>query len=74
MARTREDIHVDVELFEKLNGEIAHLFSEEDIESLAKETEWSKRISKLTGHLFLVVFVFGMNIYKIPHSNGFGGD
>jgi len=66
MAATREDIHVDLELFAKLNSEIARLFSKEDIESLAKETGWSQRTSKLASHLFLVVFVFGMNIYKIP--------
>jgi len=66
MAETRQNTKVNLDLFAKLNSEIARLFSKEDIEAIAKESEWSQRASKLTGHLFLVVFVFGMNIYKTP--------
>ena len=41
-------------------------FRENDIEKIAKETQFVKRESKLTGHLFLSIFVFGVNIYGNP--------
>ncbi len=48
---------------------VANLFDEEMVEEIAKKTGLVKRKSKLTGHLFLTIFTFGMNIYSSPTLN-----
>ena len=45
---------------------IANLFDKEMVEEIAKKTGFVKRKSKLTGHLFLTIFTFGINIYGSP--------
>lgn len=45
---------------------IANLFDEAMVEEIAKKTGFVKRKSKLTGHLFLTIFTFGVNIYGSP--------
>ncbi len=41
-------------------------FDKSEIERIAKETEFVERDSKLTGYLFLSIFMFGVNIYGNP--------
>jgi hypothetical protein len=64
--KTGKDNIINQEQFARLRYEIELLFSKDEIESIARETEWTQRKSKLTGHLFMVVFIFGLNIYGTP--------
>jgi len=49
--------------------EVSQFFKEETTEAEARETGFVKRESKLTGHLFLTVFTFGMSLYGTPSLN-----
>ena len=51
---------------EKLLKEIGDIFDDEKIEQIARDVGFVKRKSKLTGHLFMVVFTFAMNTYGTP--------
>ena len=46
--------------------EVSQFFNERLTEELARETYFVERESKLTGHLFLTVFTFGMSIFGTP--------
>jgi hypothetical protein len=46
--------------------EVSQFFNERLTEELARETNFVQRESKLTGHLFLTVFTFGMSIFGTP--------
>jgi len=48
---------------------LSHFFNERRTEELARESGFVERESKLTGHLFLSVFTFGMSIYGTPSLN-----
>jgi hypothetical protein len=46
--------------------EVSQFFNEDSANALARETGFVERESKLTGHLFLSIFTFGMSIYGTP--------
>jgi len=48
---------------------VSKLFHEQRTNQLARETGFVERESKLTGHLFLTVFTFGMSLYGTPSLN-----
>jgi len=48
---------------------VSRFFNERFTEELARESGFVERESKLTGHLFLSVFTFGMSIYGTPSLN-----
>lgn len=50
-------------------NEITKFFSNEQIEEIARLTEFVQRSSKLTGTIFLSVFTMGMNMYQRPSLN-----
>jgi hypothetical protein len=52
---------------------VSQLFNEELIEAEARATDFVERESKLTGHLFLTVFTFGLSIYGTPSLNDLVG-
>ncbi len=51
---------------EKFIQDMVDFFDKELVEETARETDFVQRESKLTGHLFLSVFTFGMSIYGTP--------
>jgi len=59
----KEKIKKTIDEFVKLTSEF---FKRERIEELAWEEDFSQRESKLTGHLFLSVFVFSISIFGTP--------
>lgn len=52
---------------------ISGFFDQRLTEELARESGFVERESKLTGHLFLSVFTFGMSIYGTPSLNDLVG-
>src|SRR5512145_1263414 len=52
---------------------VSQLFDEQLIEAEARATDFVERESKLTGHLFLTVFTFGLSIYGTPSLNDLVG-
>lgn len=52
---------------------VSKLFNAQLTNRLARETGFVKRESKLTGHLFLTIFTFGMSIYGTPSMNELAG-
>lgn len=52
---------------------VSRFFNARFIEELARESGFVERESKLTGHLFLSVFTFGMSIYGTPSLNDLVG-
>jgi hypothetical protein len=48
---------------------VSQFFNEEITNTAARETNFVERESKLTGHLFLSVFTFGMSLYGTPSLN-----
>jgi len=66
MKTTARNNSIDLELFSKLKEDVAHIFKKDNIEKVARESGFVQRTSKLTGQLFMTVFVFGMSIYKTP--------
>ncbi len=62
-------IEIDPKKLDLFYQEIANLFSQEQVEELAKDSGFVKRKSKLTGHLFMTIFTFGVNIYGSPTLN-----
>lgn len=48
---------------------VSQIFNAEITNAHARETAFVERESKLTGHLFLSVFTFGMSIYGTPSLN-----
>ena len=60
---TKKEIEKSInEFIEKLST----FFNKEIIEDVARDSNFVERESKLTGHLFLSVFTFGMTIYGNP--------
>lgn len=53
--------------------EVSQFFNERLTEELARETNFVERESKLTGHLFLTVFTFGMSIFGTPSMSDLVG-
>ena len=49
--------------------EVAHFFAPEIAEEQARKSGFVQRQSKLTGHLFLTIFTFGMSLYGTPTLN-----
>lgn len=47
-------------------AQIEHLFERERVETLARETKFVQRKSKLTGQIFLVTYTFAMSQYANP--------
>ena len=45
---------------------VAQFFNQETVEAQARATGFVQRESKLTGHLLLTVFTFGISIYGTP--------
>lgn len=58
-----EKIKKEIDKFVKLTSEF---FNKENINNIALEEEFSQRNSKITGHLFLSIFVFGISIFGVP--------
>lgn len=61
------------EHLENFVKELSTFFEQEQIESIARETEFVERESKLTGMLFLSIFVFGASMYGNPTLEQFIG-
>lgn len=61
-----EELKAKIEKFIK---EVSRFFNEESTEAKARESNFVQRESKLTGHLFLTVFTFGMSLYGTPTLN-----
>jgi len=59
----KEDLEQNIENFVEATSKF---FDEKIIEEIAREEKFCQRESKLTGHLFLSVFVFAMSIYGTP--------
>lgn len=47
-------------------AQIEQLFERERVETLARETKFVQRTSKLTGHIFLITYTFAMSLYANP--------
>jgi hypothetical protein len=47
-------------------AQIEQLFERERVETLARETKFVQRRSKLTGHIFLITYTFAMSLYANP--------
>jgi hypothetical protein len=52
---------------------ISQFFNQDLINAHARETGFVERESKLTGHLFLSIFTFGMTLYGTPSLNQLAG-
>jgi len=61
MERTRNE-----KLIDNFLKDVSKIFDKKTVESAARKTKFVQRGSKLTGHLFLTVFIFGMSIYGTP--------
>jgi hypothetical protein len=61
-----EDQKILKEQLEGFIKKISNFFEQEHIEQVAKETDFVERESKLTGLLFLSLFVFGVSMYGNP--------
>ncbi len=68
---TPEDVssEIDQETIDDFLSQVASLFDQETVEALAKQSGFVKRRSPLTGHLFMTIFTFGVNIYGEPTLN-----
>ncbi len=60
---TEEELKAKIDEFVK---KTAGFFKQEIAEAKARSTGFVKRESKLSGHLFLTVFTFGMSMYGTP--------
>ncbi len=60
---TKKEKEIKLKTFLK---ETVEIFDRLEIETKAKETGFVKRQSKLTGHLFMSIFVFGVTIFGTP--------
>lgn len=61
-----EDQRILKEQLERTIKAIGQFFSADRIEQVARETKFVERESKLTGLLFISIFVFGVSIYGNP--------
>lgn len=52
---------------------VGELFNAQIVNDIARQTNFVERESKLTGHLFLTVFTFGVSIYGTPSLNDLVG-
>ena len=57
---------IDLDEIQKQVNEINNFFSSDLIEQIALETGFVKRQSKLTGTIFLSIFILGLNMYQKP--------
>lgn len=60
---TEEELKAKIDEFVK---KVSRFFNKETAKAKAGETGFVKRESKLTGHLFLTIFTFGMSLYGTP--------
>lgn len=56
----------DAPSLDEFLAQIAQLFERDQVETLARETKFVQRASKLTGHIFLVTYTFAMSRYANP--------
>ncbi len=63
---TEEELKAKIDEFVE---EVSQFFNKETVETKAYQTGFVKRKSKLTGHLFLTIFTFGMSLYGTPTLN-----
>ena len=68
-AQGDDFIEIDPKKMASFYEDVADIFSKEKIEEVAKDSGFVKRKSKLTGHLFMTIFTFGVNIYGSPTLN-----
>ena len=61
-----EEMKIKIDKFVK---EVSQFFKQKIAEEKARESGFVERTSKLTGHLFLTVFTFGMSLYGVPTLN-----
>jgi hypothetical protein len=66
MAEIKQETAISREVLDKLIKDINSFFENDNIEKAARETRFVQRESKLTGHLFLIVFVFAMSVFETP--------
>lgn len=67
---TSEELEAAIPQFAQ---QVSALFNEKLIDAEAHETGFVERESKLTGHLFLTIFTFGISIYGTPSLNDLVG-
>ena len=67
---TTEELEAAIPQFAQ---QVSALFNEKLINAQAHETGFVERESKLTGHLFLTIFTFGISIYGTPSLNDLVG-
>ena len=65
-ALSTAELQVKIEAF---IHEVAQFFDPEIAEAQARQSGFVQRKSKLTGHLFLTIFTFGMSLYGTPTLN-----
>ncbi|MGH7493048.1 MAG: IS4 family transposase [bacterium] len=68
--RTALELETEIAQFSQ---RVSQLFNEQLIDAEARATDFVERESKLSGHLFLSVFTFGMSIYGTPSLNDLVG-
>src|SRR5262245_6076662 len=68
--RTALELNTEIAQFTQ---RVSQLFNERLTDAEARETEFVERESKLSGHLFLTVFTFGISIYGTPSLNDLVG-
>lgn len=68
--RNALELHTEIAQFTQ---KVSRFFNQRLTEELARESGFVERESKLTGHLFLSVFTFGMSIYGTPSLNDLVG-
>ena len=67
---TSEELEAAIAQFAQ---QVSTLFNEKLTNAQAHETKFVERESKLTGHLFLTIFTFGISIYGTPSLNDLVG-
>jgi hypothetical protein len=68
--RTALELETEIAQFAQ---RVSQFFNEQLTNAEARETEFVERESKLSGHLFLTVFTFGLSIYGTPSLNDLVG-
>ncbi|MGI0036520.1 MAG: IS4 family transposase, partial [Nitrososphaera sp.] len=68
--RTALELETEIAQFTQ---RVSQLFNEQFIDAEARATDFVERESKLSGHLFLTVFTFGLSIYGTPSLNDLVG-
>lgn len=66
ITKTELKKNIEKELDEYIKKNAFFFYNKEEIEKIALETGFVENHSKLTGHIFLSIFVFAMSIYGNP--------